>query len=361
MTTLDPSTLGESKNFSVTYTGTLTVPYDGTYAFDANSNGSLKMQIAGVPAIVPINPGVRSVPLPLSAGAHPFTLQYSHSRWGRPGLTLYVEGPKLARQKVASKSNPTTTSKNVKGLTTASADEEEPAPTKKAKKVVDYTLSAPTDGVRLQRGFTPFDPRKRLYSVAVGSAKGVHYAYDFDTATILRAWNGPFLDTSEFWDGRAQNQLLKPTGPTLTFHDKPTVALLESGEHDWPKETDAMWSSHGYTLDARGQPTFLSQLSDINIEDKIVAESAPRRLNRHLTLRGNHTSWMTGILLAEGSTITLQPDGQSYVVGDRDYYVDVPSSNKLSPFVRHLNGRDQLIVFPPKSGQEVNLTYSIVW
>ena len=34
---------------------------------------------------------------------------------------------------------------------------------------------------------------------------------------------------------------------------------------------------------------------------------------------------------------------------------------RLSPLVPQLNGPDQLIVFPRKSGQKVNLAYSIVW
>jgi hypothetical protein len=354
---IDPGALGESKFFTATYKGEINIPNAGTYAFDADSRGTVTLEIAGQEALIPINPGVRSVPIELAAGAQPFTLKYTHGRWNTPQAALFVEGPGIARHQWGAKAK----QEKVKAMTAAMADEEEPVGEPKNKKVTEIIVSPPSDGVRLQRGFTPFDPRKRLYSVAVGESNGVHYAYDFETATILRVWNGPFLDLFDFWDGRAHNQYLNPIGPTLTFHDNPTVGLLESGDHDWPTESDAMWNFEGYTLDERGAPTFHARLSDIEIEDKISTTAAPRSLQRSLTLRGNHTSWMTGILLAEADTITAQSDGLSYIIGDRDYYIDVSADNQNQPFVRHINGRDQLLLFPPKSGKDVNLTYTLVW
>lgn len=358
---IDPGALGESTHFTVIYTGTINIPNAGTYAFDADSRGSVTLEVAGQPALVPINPGVRFIPIQLKAGRHDFKLEYSHGRWNKPQLAVYVEGPRIAYQILDTATAKMETREEVKALTAAMADEEKPVAKPKKKKVTEIIVSPPANGIRLQRGFTPFDPRKRLYSISVGSSTGVHYAYDFDTATILRTWNGPFLDLFEFWDGRAHNQLTKHIGPSLTFHDNPTVALLESGNHDWPTESDALWSAQGYTLDAQGNPTFLSRLADIEIEDKIVAAASPRRLDRHLTLRGDHTSWMTGILLAEADSITLDANGISYIIGDREYYLDVPSSNKSKPFVRRINGRDQLVLFPSKSGKDVKLSYTLVW
>jgi hypothetical protein len=354
---IDPKTLSEPNKFTATYHGKINVPNAGLYAFDAAAGGGLKFAINGTPVLIPINPGVRSVPIELAAGSHAFELEYSHGRWGKPSLALFAEGPAIARHEWGGKPK----QEKVEAMTAAKADEEEPVEEPKEKKVTEIIVSPPEDGVRLQRGFTPFDPRKRLYSVAVGDSNGVHYAYDFETATVLRVWNGPFLDLFDFWDGRAHNQYLNPIGPALTFHDNPTVGLLESGQHDWPTESDAMWKFEGYTLDERGAPTFHARLSDIEIEDSISTTAAPRSLQRSLTLRGDHTSWMTGVLLAEADTITAQSDGLSYIIGDRDYYIDVSADNQNQPFVRHINGRDQLLLFPPKSGKDVNLTYTLVW
>lgn len=354
---IDPSALGESKFFTATYTGEINVPTAGTYAFDADSRGTVTLKVAGQEALIPINPGVRSVPVELAAGPQPFTLQYVHGRWNKPEVALFVEGPAIARHEWGGKPK----REKVEAMTAAMADEEEPVEEEKEKKVTEIIIAPPEEGVRIQRGFTPFDPRKRLYSVAVGDSNGVHYAYDFKTATVLRVWNGPFLDLFEFWDGRAHNQYLNPIGPALTFHDNPTVGLLESGNHDWPTESDAMWKFQGYTLDERGAPTFHARLSDIEIEDSITTTAAPRSIQRSLILRGDHTSWMTGILLAEADSITAQAEGLSFIIGDRDYYIDLSPDNQNQPFIRHLNGRDQLLLFPPKSGKDVNLTYTLVW
>ncbi|MEJ6601886.1 MAG: DUF1080 domain-containing protein [Opitutaceae bacterium] len=358
---IDPGALGESTHFTVIYTGKINIPNSGTYAFDAVSRGTINLSVNGQPVLIPINPGVRFVPIELKAGLHPFKLEYTHGRWNKPQLDLFVEGPRVARQILDTASAKMEAREMAQALTAAMADEEKPVAKSQKEKRTEIIVAPPTDGIRLQRGFTPFDPRKRLYSISVGSSTGVHYAYDFDTATILRTWNGPFLDLFEFWDGRAHNQLTKHIGPALTFHDKPTIALLESGQHDWPVETDAMWSAEGYTLDAKGNPTFLSRLTDIEISDRIVAATSPRRLDRHLTLQGDHTSWMTGILLAEAPTITLEANGNSYIIGDRSYYLDVPASNKAKPFIRRINGRDQLVLFPSKSGKDVKLSYTLVW
>lgn len=356
-THIDVTDLGKPNKFIVTYTGTLTVPNSGTYAFDAKAGGSAKLSINGQPVLIPINPGVRSVPIELAAGAHSFQFDYNHSRWGKPSASLFIEGPNIALHQFGAKAQ----QPRAKGMTAAMADEEEPAPTKKNQEPKEIIVTPPPSGVTMQRGFTPFDPKKRLYSAAVGSSTGVHYAYDFDTATILRAWSGPYLDLIEFWSGRAHNQYLNPIGPTLDFHDKPTIALLESGQHDWPVIPDPQWSSAGYTLDATGQPTFFSRLAGLEIEDQIIAGSAPRRLDRHLKITGEHTSWMTAVLLAEADSITPEAGGQSFVIGDRAYYLDLSADNKLEPFIRRINGRDQLILYPPKSGKDVNLSYTLVW
>ena len=339
-TEINLEALGESTDFSVDYVGQLTLPNAGLYAFDAETSGSVSLKIDGQPALVPPGAGPRTAPLTLTAGGHNFELRYKHGRRGRPSLDLFVEGPGVSRQRLTPPP---------------------PAKTKANAKPTEIIVSPPAQGVRLQRGFTPFDPKKRLYSISVGSSQGVHYAYDFDTATILRTWSGPFLDLFEFWDGRAQNQYTTPIGPALTFNDLPTIALLERPEDDWPHPPDAMWASDGYTLDPAGNPTFLARLSDLNIEDKIVATSAPRRLDRTLKITGSHTSWTTGVLLAIADQITAQPGGQGYVIGDRGYYIDLPATGKLQPFVRQINGRAQLILLLPKSGKAEPLTYSVIW
>ena len=149
--------------------------------------------------------------------------------------------------------------------------------------------------------------------------------------------------------------------PALTLNAKPTVALLERSAYDWPDTPDALWSSQGYTLAADGSPTFLSKLGDLSIRDRITPAADGRSLTRTLTLVGRNTSWETHILLAEAATITPQPDGRGWIVGDRAYYLDLPKDSALKPTVRTRQGRQQLTI--PISGGKVDrtLTYSLVW
>lgn len=219
----------------------------------------------------------------------------------------------------------------------------------------------PTDRILLQRGFVPYEPKKRLYAASIGTPAGVHFAYDFETGALLRGWHGHFLDTFEMWDGRGANQYAKPTGPALTLNAKPTVALIEFPQSGgWPDEPDALFSSQGYILEPDGQPVFLSTLSGISIRDRIAPAEGGRGLTRTLTFAGTGSDWETDVLLAEASAITPQPGG-GYVVGDRDYYIDLPAETAARAEVRTRGDRQLLVVAMPKGAVTAPITYTLVW
>ena len=317
--------------------GTIRLARADTYTFTTETRNPARLVIAGETAIAPLELGGDGRTLTLPAGDHPFQLDYRQARSGRPSLKIGVRGVSLAPQSLTY------------------VDPAAKAPVKKT------LLIEPTDRPRLQRGFVPFEPKKRLYALSVGSPGGAHYAYDLEAGTLLRAWRGAFLDTVDMWEGRGEPQLAEPAGPALTLNAKPTVALLERSAYDWPDTPDALWSSQGYTLAADGSPTFLSKLGDLSIRDRITPAADGRSLTRALTLVGRNTSWETHILLAEAATITPQPDGRGWIVGDRAYYLDLPKDSALKPTVRTRQGRQQLTI--PISGGKVDrtLTYSLVW
>jgi len=78
-------------------------------------------------------------------------------------------------------------------------------------------------------------------------------------------------------------------------------------------------------------------------------------------LSGKGTSWKIHVLLAEAEMITPQPGGRGFIIGDRDYYLDVPADNILAPAVRTRNGRRQLTVAIPGCNVDRTLTYTLVW
>ncbi|MCH6258272.1 DUF1080 domain-containing protein [Puniceicoccaceae bacterium K14] len=339
VTHLDLEDLEPKKNFAATYTGTLQISTTGTYAFTVSGRGTTKLVVGEAVALDPLSGGGRTVPIYLEAGKHAFRLDYLHAKWGEAKLNLQVEGPDFGMRLLTPEK--------------IGEEEEEEEPN-------SLVIQPFEERVRLQRAFIPYEPRKRLYAVAVGSPEKVHYAYDFDTGSILHAWNGDFLDTFEIWDGRGVEQIAKPVGPLLTFSLKPTVAFFKKTDDDWPNVPDPVWSPKGYTLDEKGQPEFYAQLAELKITDKIIASNGPRNLHRSLKISGGHSRWQTGVLLVEANVIENQGNGR-YIVDDRTFYVDVPPDNELPPFVRRVNGRDQLMVWVPSSNPESAISYNIIW
>jgi len=330
--------------FAIIFTGVVAVPREGAYAFTVGGYEPVSLTVDDQPAIQPYDGGGQAVPLTLSAGRHAFRLEYIHSSpWGRAHLALFVEGPGLARQL----------------LTAAPEAGKDRWPG--AGKPHTLIIEPNANRVRMQRSFVPFDPKKRLYAINVGTPAGVHYAYDFETAALLRVWRGEFLDTFEMWDGRGENQLGKPAGPALTLNAKPALALLERYTNDWPVEPDAMWSSQGYRLESDGQPTFLFKLSSLSATDRIAPASNGSGLTRTLTVTGETVSWGAWVLLAESDRITPMSGGKSYIIGDREYYLDLPADSTLQPILRTRNGRQQLVVPVNATLLGKPLVYSLVW
>ena len=328
--------------FAIVFTGVFVIPRDGAYAFITRSFESVALTIDDQPAIIPFDGGGQSEARTLTAGRHAFHLEYIHrSSWGRPNFNLSVEGPSLAPF-----------------LLTA-------APEKKTKSWGEdkrtLIVEPPSDRVLALRSFVPYEPKKRLYAISVGTPAGRHYAYDFETGAILRVWRGKFLDTHEMWDDRGENQIGKPAGPALTLNSKPVLALLERYTHDWPDQPDAMWSSQGYRLEPNGQPTFLFKLSSLSATDRIAPIADGSGLTRTLTVSGETTSWSSWVLLAEAGQITPQADGHSYVIGDRSYYLDLPADSAIQPILRTRNGRQQLVVPIGRETLGKPITYSLVW
>lgn len=333
--------------FVLVYTGTLVAPDSGTYAFHAAADRGpdpVRVLIDGQPAVEPFEQGGHSIPLNLTAGPHAFRLDYVHSSSRKPGFKFSVEGPGISRQELSAPKP-------------AKAGDEDAGGSRPSR----LPIAPAADRIRLQRSFVPFEPKKRLYAINVGTPDGLHYAYDFDTAALLRVWRGEFLDTFELWDGRGENQLAKPAGPALTLSARPVLALLEDSAHDWPDQPDAMWSSQGYQLERNGQPVFRFRLATLSATDRIAPAAATHGLTRTLVVTGERTSWESWVLLAEAERISPQPGGRGYIVGDRAYYIDLAADSAVQPLVRTRHGRQQLVVPISNATLGKPIIYTLVW
>ena len=335
----------KSGKFALVFTGSLVVPRAGAYRFAIETGSTARLQIDGRNVVTPADRIAQPGIVTLTAGKHDFRLDLLHTTNGRPSLEWIAEGPGVAPHAVTVRDD-------------AGGGRRGPRAASAAKPI----LVEPKDRVLLQRGFVPFEPRKRLYAASVGTPAGVHYAYDFETGTVLRAWRGLFADTTQMWEGRGNDQTAKPAGPALTFHGKPTIGLIEyAANGDWPDQPEPLWSSQGYELEADGTPVFLGTLAETSVRDRIGADLKALGLTRTLALKGKLSSWSTWVLLAEAGSITAQPDGHGWVIGDREWYLDWPADAAHRPVVRTVNGKQQLAVPLTAGNLEKPIRYSIVW
>ena len=326
--------------FALVFNGSITVPSAGAYAFTTEASGPVRLLVDERPAIVAFDrgggdPGV----LTLTAGSHAFRADFLQTGNGRPAFALIAEGLAIAPQALTTDARPGRGTRP--GL---------------------LAIEPTENRVRLQRSFVPFEPKKRLYAINVGTPAGVNFSYDIETGALLRAWRGNFLDTYEMWHERGENQLAKPTGPAITFGGKPAVALVEFPlAGGWPEQADAMQASQGYTLEADGLPVFLATLSGTTIRDRIAPTADGRGLARTLTVGGKLTDWTTWVLLAEADMITPQPGGAGWIIGDREWYLDWPAKSAHTPIVHTRGGKQQLVVRIGKAALDAPINYSLVW
>lgn len=218
----------------------------------------------------------------------------------------------------------------------------------------------PTDRVLVQRGFVPWDPSKRVYACSVGTPSRLHFAYDFETGAVLRVWRGGFIDTAEMWESRGERQTARPTGAPLDLTAKPTVALIEQPLVDgWPTSPGDLYVSDGYRLEPDGTPVFLSRLSTLTVEDRLVPAPDQSGLIRTLVVAGRRSGWAGFVLLAEAEVIRRVPGG--FVVGDRTWYLDWPEDSPHQPVIRSVGGRQLLLVPVVEKTLGKPLVYTLVW
>lgn len=224
-------------------------------------------------------------------------------------------------------------------------------------------LVSADERVRVQRGFVPFEPYKRLYACSVATPEGVNYAFDLETFSLLRVWRGEFLDTTEMWEGRGISQLAKPNGPALTLSGAPGVALLESAEtNGWPVRPDPLYVPQGYRLEPDGTPVFRASLSGLRLESQIKPGKNGSSVTRTVRCQGSLPGWNCFLLLAEADEITASgPAGNRFMVGDHQWYLDFPEKSPHIPRILSRGGRQWLVVPLTKDTFEQPVSYSLVW
>jgi hypothetical protein len=343
---------GVSDRFALAFDGTVTVPAAGPHLFELRMDwidgdphfqdrvlGGARLTIGGREVLLHEGRVMTATSIAeLQEGRHPFSLTlYKNRPWtNRTGVALYVEGPGIARH----------------ALHDATA-----APSPLANKIQVEPGTEPT----LIRGFIEHEQTKWTHALSAGDPTGVHFSYDLGQGSLLLAWRGPFLETTDMWHARGEQQLGRPLGSVLPGSAAPDVAFLADAGTPWPDSvapTDAFHAG-GYTLDGAGRPTFLYRVRGAAVEDRLRPADDGTALHRDLSLTAPDGTRGVYVRLADAERIERQRDG-SFVVGDRTYYIAVERGTPR-PVVRDSGGRQELVVPVQFRRGTARVAYSIIW
>lgn len=327
---------GTRAGFALVYDGEMTMPETGDYLFTVYANRTAVRFIVGQDTLFDrdngysINARAKAI-TGLSAGTVPFQLVFHKPRNGwRRGFGLEVEGPGIERH----------------ALTTPASAQQGPKPE-------PIVIEAEPEAT-LQRCFMLHEGKKRTHTVAVSTPQGIHYAYDVERGTLLKAWSGGFLDATDMWHERGEAQLGQPLGMAIAFHGVPELYALEGKDAAWPDTLTAgqTYRQEGYELDAEGHPTFLYKVDGASVKVQHRPAAGERRLNRSLSIDKGDGFWLK---LGDGDTIEQLPDG-TYAVDNHQYLIDLGDNEAV---LRQSAGKTELLLALDRGAQTIQ--YDIIW
>jgi hypothetical protein len=196
--------------------------------------------------------------------------------------------------------------------------------------------------------------KKRTHTVAVATPQGLHYAYDAERGSLLKAWSGGFLDATDMWHERGEAQLGQPLGMAITFHGDPELCALKDDKTAWPDTLTAgqNYRQEGYELDTEGHPTFLYKVDSASVKVQHRPAAKERRLTRSLSIDKGDGLWLK---LGDGGTIEQLPDG-TYAVNNHQYLIDLAGREAV---LRLSNGQAELLLALNPGAQTIQ--YDIIW
>src|SRR5690606_36979137 len=273
------------------YDGQMDIPNSGTYLFHVGGNNGGALLIIGQDAVVDLNgdysletPGIGEVEL--AKGKLPFTFIYNkHNPWNT-GFRMDVEGPEMQRMSL--------NAKNSLGSSNRGAEED----------ILINVGDEPT----MQRGFMMHDGEKRTHCIAIGTPEKINFYYDLSRESILKVWEGDFLDVNQMWHSRGTNQLAVPKGFSVAFHGDPDFMILENKDMIWPDSipSNIKYKQIGYEIRDNGIPVFLHQIEGTSISNTFIPSEKGRGLTRNIAVNGKEDIWHK---IAEGESIHVLEDG----------------------------------------------------
>lgn len=300
----------------VRMTGPLAIPRAGEYVLSAKTKGVAQISVDGTRCLGPVA---------LSEGEHVLRVEYRPDPLNEERLQLELSGVGIPRQAYALVSG-----------ALEPADRKPPTP----------MPIAPTDRVRVQRGFVPFADGERFHVLSVGTPQGLNYSYDLERDTVLQVWRGGFLDMSEMWHERGEPQIVQPLGGR--------VALDGHAPFAEPIR------ERGYDLESNGQPVFQSTVAGRGVSDRIAPTDDGRGLRRELTIAAG--SAPVTVTLARGGPMEALGKGR-FAVNDRAYFIQWErGETEQGPVVAAGAGQERVLqVTVPPSTRPQTISYEMAW
>jgi hypothetical protein len=313
--------------FFLQFEGKLNVPVKDNYTFSMLYSGDATLEIDGKAVIPSTWNHLGGYPVTastsLDAGNHQFKLWINKDlNWSSPGLSLFIEKPN---------------SRAVALHFPASMPERVPAP---------LIAVQSTNTPEIVRSFMEHNNKKLTHVVSVGDPHQVHYSYDLLQGGLLQVWKGDFLNATEMWYERGEPQTATALGAAITLAGNCPIY-----EPTNTKDSITAYTYKGYSLDAKGLPTFKYAYKQQKITDHISVLENRNGLNRTITI--SEAAQNGSIRIAQDPSIKSMGNGL-YVVGDHRYFISVDPSIRTS--IENYLGQQVLIV--PASNK---INYSIIW
>lgn len=226
------------------------------------------------------------------------------------------------------------------------------------------TLLNPNTSQLIEQGTSDLSGNRRIEGVAVGSPDSLHYTYSADRGALLQMWRGAFLLQPPGSDYAGTKFRFHPGGSVIEHSGRPTMAWLRHQDDPWPKAAsrDASQGEPAWRYDDQGLPVFLLSSHRRSGTEQIIVRADRHGLTRRIVINApdpalSASTGATWLLLAEAAQITDSSSG--FVIGDREYYLDLPYSVDWTFTIRKGGAGYQLIALVPD--KRATLTYHLIW
>ena len=171
--------------------------------------------------------------------------------------------------------------------------------------------------------------------IAVGYPEKMNIAFDAEDNCLKLIWHGAFLDAGMHWRGRGQGRL-NPLGDHIVRLEEKTPVVVVGDE-------DAKFKFKGYSLNAKGQPTFKYAYENLIVNDEFLPVKTAKdpHLNRKFMLENIPSNLNLQFVAASGKVLEKVSDGE-YLI---DNYLKIKTSGNLKTpeIVDAGNGNKKLV------------------